>query len=477
MTDRSLKAFIAVLFGAALILTSNSAAVHAQEAVASPSAEAATVSYRHDVWPILKRHCWGCHSGADPQGGLSMDNVTDLAKGGESGATWVSGKPAESLLVQVLTGEVEPLMPKNKPPLAAAKIDVVRRWIAEGAPDDSAVAAAAPVPLAPDVYRHPPAVSSVAYSPDGKWLAAGCGSEAILLDAAGVLPPRRLATESELVTYVDFSPDGAVLAVAGGAPARYGEVRFFGVSDGALRSARRLGLDTLFRGGFSPDGTRLAIGASDGAICVLPVSAEGEPLNFGLHSDWVTDVTFSADGRLLISAGRDKSVKVSYADSGKLVRSIGTSADFVNSVAATPTLAISGGRDRLPASYDLQLALGDTVFNGPVNNETKPVDQSSQYTKKLEGQAGEILDIALSADRTLLAVCGATPEVRVYKVADNSRAATISGMPQPVYGVAFSPDGARLATGSYNGQVNIFELPSGKLLSTILPVPVEPSSK
>ncbi|MEX2559345.1 MAG: c-type cytochrome domain-containing protein, partial [Pirellulales bacterium] len=83
--------------------------------LAAPDDEQQDISYHRDVWPVLKRHCWGCHSGNDPQGGLGMDNVAALAKGGDSGAAFVPNQPDESLLLQVLTGASEPAMPKDKP--------------------------------------------------------------------------------------------------------------------------------------------------------------------------------------------------------------------------------------------------------------------------------------------------------------------------------------------------------------------------
>ena len=458
-----------------LFVLGGSASSQAQVASELPPLDpkaAADVSYRHDVWPILKRHCWGCHSGGDPQGGLSMDSAAALAKGGESGQAVLAGQPDQSLVVQVLSGAAEPAMPKGKPPLAAARIHVLRQWILAGALDDTPPMSE-PAVVIPEQYARAPAVTSLAFSPDGARLAAACGSEAIVIDWASDSAPLRLPTQSELLTFVDFSPDGSILCAAGGSPGRYGEARFFNTADAGLRGTRRIGVDTLFRGGFSPDGASIALGASDGAIYIIPTSGDAPERKLDLHSDWVVDVCYSLDGRLLISGGRDKSVKVSFVDTGKLVRSIASSTEMVNAVAATQTLAISAGRDRAASTYDLQLALGDTVFNGPINNETKPVDQSAQYTKRLEDQPGEILDIALSADRSLLAVAGDYPEARVYKTADNSRLATLAGLPMPVYALALSPDGTRLAAGGYDGTIRVFELPTGMLLKTLSPAPVQ----
>jgi WD40 repeat protein len=304
-------------------------------------------------------------------------------------------------------------------------------------------------------------------------LAVACRSEVVVLPVDGPEPPQRLPTESDLVTFVGFSPDGQTLAAAGGSPAEYGEVRLYQAAGGAykLRSSRRLGKDTLFRGDFSPDGSTLALGGADGAVYLVPTSGDGEARKYELHSDWVSAVVYSTDGRLLISGSRDKTIKASLAENGKLLRSVATSTDYVNAVAATPTLAISGGRDRVPALYDLKQALGDVVLKGS-GNDVVPDRPSAQYTRKLEGQPGDVLDLAVNAKRTSLAVAGNAGEVRVYRLPDGARVATLTAVPAPVYAVALNADGTRVATGSYSGQVGIYDAANGKLVKQLVPVPV-----
>ena len=52
-----------------------------------------SVSYRRHVWPILKRHCYACHSGEKPEGNLSLSTAASIKTGGETGPLLVAGKP------------------------------------------------------------------------------------------------------------------------------------------------------------------------------------------------------------------------------------------------------------------------------------------------------------------------------------------------------------------------------------------------
>ncbi|MGE0606314.1 MAG: c-type cytochrome domain-containing protein [Pirellulales bacterium] len=430
------------------------------------------VSYRQHVWPILKRHCWGCHSAGDSQGGLKLDAFADVTRGGDSGPLFVPGKPAESLLMEMVLGE-PPAMPKNQPRLSVEKVELLRRWIELGAIDDSPPGAAELAVQIPVVYKYAPAVTGVSLSPDGKWAAAACGSEAVILDVEGETPPRRLPTESELLPLVEFSPDGTLLAVGGGAPGRYGEVRFFKVADGSLVSTWRIGADTLFRGGFNPNGQEIAIGGPDGAVHIVPVDGNAEPRRFELHSDWVMDVAYTPDGQMLVSGGRDKATKVSSAATGALLRAVDASPDFVNAVAASELMAVSAGRARTLTGFEFKIALEGVQVSGS-GNGAQPVNRRDQYVRPFEGQAGEILDLAASGDRQRLAVAGAAGDVRIYQMADRQRLALVAQIPAPAYAVALDAAGIRLAVGTKGGQVLFYEIPSGTLLKTLSPVPVEP---
>ena len=104
---------------------------------------AAMVDYPRQVFPILKARCLECHSGETRKGGLSLATYADALDGGRTGPSIRPGDGAGSLLVQRISGEIEPQMPKDEEPLAAAEVALLKLWIDQGA---RATASAAPAP-------------------------------------------------------------------------------------------------------------------------------------------------------------------------------------------------------------------------------------------------------------------------------------------------------------------------------------------
>lgn len=81
------------------------------------------------VAPLLARKCLGCHNATDKKGGLDLSSAKTALSGGDSGAVFVPGKPAESLLSEKVSRDEMP----PKKPLADEEKQVLHRWIAAGA--------------------------------------------------------------------------------------------------------------------------------------------------------------------------------------------------------------------------------------------------------------------------------------------------------------------------------------------------------
>lgn len=94
-------------------------------------AEDARLTFEKDIAPIFQARCVKCHGEGKLEGGLDLRRRFLLAKGGDSGAGLIAGKPEESLLFEKISkGEMPP---KEEGKLDDKQIELIRRWVASGA--------------------------------------------------------------------------------------------------------------------------------------------------------------------------------------------------------------------------------------------------------------------------------------------------------------------------------------------------------
>lgn len=239
-------------------------------------------------------------------------------------------------------------------------------------------------------FPFPPTVSAMAFSPDGKQLAtassvAKVGGPHGL--PGGVVKVWELATGKELHRLTDlstapgsvtFSADGKRVAAgtngAGGELPEPGEVWVWDATTGKTLHTLKV-RDKAKPGEFisaadvalSPDGKRIAAAVSAGSrarpaglliddkpssILVWDLATGREVLDVSAHKAWIGRVVFGPDGKLMASAGGDKTVRVWDATTGKEVRAIPFDTPRIDALAFSPDgkrLAAGGGGDKKPA--------------------------------------------------------------------------------------------------------------------------------
>ena len=87
------------------------------------------------IQPILQNKCVQCHRDGKSKGDLSLENLEDILKGGESGAAVVPGQPDSSELIRriLLDEDHKDFMPADgKPPLTKNELRLVQWWVKEG---------------------------------------------------------------------------------------------------------------------------------------------------------------------------------------------------------------------------------------------------------------------------------------------------------------------------------------------------------
>ncbi len=87
-----------------------------------------------EVRGLFKAQCVSCHTAKDPSGGLDLETLAGIKKGGKNGALVIPGNPEKSLLLRRIHGlDGLPRMPMGFKPMTTAQIGTITAWIQSGA--------------------------------------------------------------------------------------------------------------------------------------------------------------------------------------------------------------------------------------------------------------------------------------------------------------------------------------------------------
>jgi WD40 repeat protein/mono/diheme cytochrome c family protein len=435
----------------------------------SKPAEQTPVSYYRQVRPLLQRHCSGCHQPSKAGGKLVITTFEELAKGGENGAGFVPHKPDESPLVEFITGE-KPRMPLKAEPLKTAQVDLITRWVAEGAKDDTPPSLQDHISAEhPPVYSNPPVITALAYSPDSKLIAVSGFREILIHNADGSGLVKRLVGRSQRIESLTFSNDGKILAAVGGTPSLFGEVQFWNTADWTARNAS-FASDVLYGGSFSDDAKTFACGGADNSIRLIKVEDMTLLRKLDPHSDWVLGTGFSVDGKHVVTVSRDMAMKLSIVENGQ----------FVDNITSITPGALKGGlmavkRHPLRDEFLTGGSDGEPKLYKMIRTQARVIGDDFNRIRGYAPLPGRIFALDFNTDGSKFVVASSTSmdgAVRIYNTDDAKLLFELPGHTRGVFTVDFRPDGAQVATGGFDGIVRFFDVNTGTLVKQLVPVEV-----
>jgi WD40 repeat protein len=337
-------------------------------------------------------------------------------------------------------------------------------------------------------------VFSLAFGPDGGQIASGHHSgEISIWDAATGKQQITFKGHKDPIHSIAFSPDGRHMA------SRAYEVKLWdttnwtelmSLSDRETDNPDLTGIESCVT--FSPDGKRIAsAGGWDGWIRIWDTVTGKEMWSIRGHDYWAYSVSFSPDGKLLVSGG-DNDIKTWDAGTGSNLMTLRGHEAPVYTVSFSPDgkCVASCGYDNMIKVWNI--ATGETmmtlrgheqvVYNVLFTPDGKRVVSSSEdgtikvwdmvarreFTR-LVGNNSQIECVEFSPDGKRIVSAAPYDGIKIWDIESATELNTISKPPHGwtrAYSVAFSPDSKRLASGDGYGIFRTWDVATGKEITT-----------
>jgi len=229
---------------------------------------------------------------------------------------------------------------------------------------------------------------------------------------------------------------------------------------------------------FSPDGRLVASGSDDDTVKLWDADTGAVRQTLKGHSSSVRAVTFSPDGSLVASGSRDGTVKLWDAATGAVRQTLEGNRMFPEDRTVANSFSQQDSRRGSPHQDALQMVATAAMTSGveelPTGWEMRHSPQGRAYfvdhnTKTTTWDDPRFYVIIFSPDGRLMASGSADDgTVWLWDVATGAVRQTFKGgHSSSVLSVAFSPDGSLVASGSHNGIVKLWDAATGAVRQTL----------
>jgi WD40 repeat protein len=163
------------------------------------------------------------------------------------------------------------------------------------------------------------------------------------------------------------------------------------------------------------------------------------------HKDGIASVTFSPDGKAILTGGYDKTARLWDAHTGQPMGSVMEHSEWVSSVAFSPN-----GKTILSGSQDKTARLWDAHTGQPLG---PPMEHS-----------GPVSSVAFSPDGKTILIGSHDQTARLWDAATGRPIGQPLAHPSAVCAVTFSPDGQMILTGCFDNTARLWDTATGRPL-------------
>jgi WD40 repeat protein/serine/threonine protein kinase len=193
---------------------------------------------------------------------------------------------------------------------------------------------------------------------------------------------------------------------------------------------------------FSPDGRRVLTASWDKTAKIWEASS-GSVVAVLRHEDRVLSASYSADGARVVTASIDSTARVWNAADGRLIALLAHPSKQVWSAEFSPN--------------------GESVVTACAADHTVRIWSSATgvLAKELPGGSSEVLIACFAPDGRSVAAASRDGTIRIWDVRKGETSAGFQAHSGTIHTLAFSRDGSRLASGGEDGQARLWYAPTG----------------
>jgi WD40 repeat protein len=198
----------------------------------------------------------------------------------------------------------------------------------------------------------------------------------------------------------------------------------------------------------TPDGRWVVSASADGTLRVWNLESGRTVRRLEGHTGWVNAVAVTPDGRRAISASGDETLRVWDLDTGQTIRRLQDHWGRVRGVAITPD-----GRRAVSASADRTLRIWDL--------------DTCQIIGQLQGHLGRVRAVAVTPDGSRAISASADRTLRLWDLESGKTIRTFEGHSDWINAVTVTPDGRQAVSASADRTLRVWDLESGQTVRSL----------
>ena len=309
-------------------------------------------------------------------------------------------------------------------------------------------------------YPYSSGPTTMCFSPDGKALAISSYFDVVLLVNLFNYNYIEVYTSNSIES-ASYSSDGQILAVAGG--------NTIGLWNGEGKLLRTLNSDGFHSVSFSPDGKTMISGGENGLMILWDMGTWEPYREVQIGHGLVRTVAFSPNGKLIASGSNDNSIKYWDAQSGEPLAVLHGQENAVKSVAFSPDgkSLKSEHEDGASRIWSAQNGCLSTISlskkeDDSSGNRKVVYSPDNKHIAALFYTMGDAVEIWDMETEELIYTLFVT-DARTIKYVDGEE--VYDSLPEEIMAVAFSPDGRLIALGHSAFLVTLWDVQTGELIA------------